>query len=84
MSTSNLTYVDNAQVRVGKFKVPFGLDQMTGVTRTISCIARSAPIYLASGRDIGVMVHGRFFNRGLNYWAGVFRHDGDNSRSKQD
>jgi hypothetical protein len=29
------------------------------------------------------MVHGRFFKRGLNYWAGVFQHDGDNARSKK-
>ena len=29
------------------------------------------------------MVHGRFFKRGLSYWAGVFKHDGDNARSKQ-
>ncbi len=38
--------------------------------------------YLAPSRDIGVMVHGRFFRRGLSYWTGVFRHDGDNARSK--
>ena len=29
------------------------------------------------------MVHGRFFKRGLNYWVGGFRHDGDNARSKR-
>ncbi len=29
------------------------------------------------------MVHGRFFNRGLNYWVGGFQHDGDNSRSRK-
>ena len=39
--------------------------------------------YLAPSRDTGVMVHGRFFDRGLNYWAGVFRQDGDNARSSR-
>jgi phosphate-selective porin len=29
------------------------------------------------------MVHGRFFKRGLSYWTGIFRHDGDNARSKR-
>jgi len=29
------------------------------------------------------MVHGRFFKRGLNYWAGVFRHDGDNATTSK-
>jgi phosphate-selective porin len=29
------------------------------------------------------MVHGSFFKRGLTYAAGVFRHDGDNARSKK-
>jgi hypothetical protein len=28
-------------------------------------------------------VHGRFFDRGLNYWAGVFRQDGDNAQSSK-
>jgi phosphate-selective porin len=40
-------------------------------------------IYLAPARDIGGMVHGRFFKRGLNYWTGAFVHDGDNARSKK-
>jgi phosphate-selective porin len=39
--------------------------------------------YLAPARDIGGMVHGRFFKRSLNYWAGAFQHDGDNARSKK-
>ena len=29
------------------------------------------------------MVHGRFFDRGLNYWVGGFEQDGDNSRSSK-
>ena len=27
----NLTYIKNAQIQIGKFKVPFGLDELTGV-----------------------------------------------------
>jgi phosphate-selective porin len=38
--------------------------------------------YLSPSRDIGAMVAGEFFYEKLNYWAGVFRHDGDNARSR--
>jgi phosphate-selective porin OprO/OprP len=79
----NLTYVKNAQVQLGKFKIPFGLDELTGVTHNDFVYRSLGASYLAPARDIGGMVHGRFFKRGLSYWAGVFRHDGDNSRSKK-
>lgn len=79
----NLTFVKNAQIQVGKFKVPFGLDELTGVTRNDFVYRSLGANYLAPARDIGAMVHGRFFKHGLNYWAGVFAHDGDNARSKK-
>ena len=79
----NLTFMKNAQIQIGKFKVPFGLDQLTGVTHNDFVYRSMGANYLAPARDIGGMVHGRFFKRGLNYWAGVFRHDGDNARSKK-
>jgi phosphate-selective porin OprO/OprP len=79
----NVTYIKNAQIQIGKFKVPFGLDELTGVTHNDFIYRSQGANYLAPARDIGGMVHGRFFKRGLNYWAGVFKHDGDNARSKK-
>jgi phosphate-selective porin OprO and OprP len=79
----NVRYIRNAQVQVGRFKVPFGLDQLTGVTQNDFVFRSLGAIYLDPARDTGVMVHGRFFKRGLNYWVGGFRHDGDNARSKR-
>jgi phosphate-selective porin OprO/OprP len=79
----NLTYIKNAQIQIGKFKVPFGLDEMTGVSHNDFVYRSLGANYLAPARDIGGMVHGRFFKHGLNYWAGVFQHDGDNARSKK-
>ena len=79
----NVTYLKNAQVKLGKFKIPFGLDEMTGVTQNDYIYRSLGANYLAPARDIGGMVHGRFFKRGVNYWAGFFRHDGDNARSKK-
>ncbi len=79
----NLDYINNAQIQVGKFKIPFGLDTTTGVSHNDFIFRSLGAIYLTPSRDIGGMVHGRFFKRGLNYWTGVFQHDGDNARSKK-
>jgi phosphate-selective porin len=74
---------DALQIRGGRFKIPFSLDQLTGVANN-DFISRSlGGIYLAPARDVGGMVHGRFFGRGLNYSAGLFEHDGDNARSRK-
>ena len=79
----NVGYIDNAQVQVGKFKIPFGLDELTGDSHNDFAYRSLGANYLAPSRDVGVMVHGRFFKRGLSYWTGMFRHDGDNARSKK-
>ena len=79
----NLDYVNNAQFQVGKFKIPFGLDTLTGVSHNDFVYRSLGATYLSPSRDVGAMVHGRFFKRGLNYWVGGFQHDGDNARSKK-
>jgi phosphate-selective porin OprO/OprP len=70
-----------AQVQVGRFKVPFGLDELTPISRNPFAIRSLGATHLAPARDTGAMVHGRFPERRLNYWAGVFAHDGDHARS---
>lgn len=71
------------QVRAGRFKIPFGGEQLTG-TPTLDFAYRSlGATYLSPSRDIGVAVHGQVFDGGLNYWVGGFKHDGDNSRSRR-
>jgi phosphate-selective porin len=74
---------DAVQVRAGKFKIPFGLEQLTGISNVDFVYRSLSARYLAPGRDIGAAVHGRVFDRGLNYWAGWFRQDGDNARSSK-
>jgi phosphate-selective porin OprO/OprP len=74
---------DAVQVRAGKFKVPFGLEQLTGISNLDFVYRSLSANYLAPARDVGAAVHGRFFDRGLNYWVGVFRQDGDNARSSR-
>jgi phosphate-selective porin OprO and OprP len=79
----NVDYIKNAQIQVGKFKIPFGLDELTGDSHNDYVYRSLGANYLASARDVGVMAHGRFFKRGLSYSVGVFRHDGDNATSKK-
>jgi phosphate-selective porin len=76
-----LNLANALQIRGGKFKVPFSLDETSGESNLDFVYRSLGGDYVSPGRDIGGMVHGRFFNRGLNYWAGAFKHDGDNSRS---
>jgi phosphate-selective porin OprO/OprP len=79
----NLTYLKKGQIQIGKFKVPFGLDQLTGVTHNDFVYRSLGANYLDPGRDIGVMVHAPFFKHGLTYAVGGFFNDGDNAKSKK-
>ena len=79
----NYSYFKNAQITAGKFKIPFSLDELTGVTHNDFVYRSLGALYLAPGRDIGGMVHGSFWKHSLRYQAGAFQHDGDNARSKK-
>ena len=80
----NYRRFEAAEVRVGKFKVPFGRDQLASVFAN-SFISRSLiGSQLSPGRDIGVMVHGRLGGGTVNYSAGWFDSDGDNVRFSED
>jgi len=68
------------ELQVGRFKVPFGLEQTTGVMDLNFAYRALASSYLAPGRDIGAMAHGRMLRNVLRYEAGVFREGGDNAR----
>lgn len=71
------------EVRAGRFKIPFSLDQLTGGADLDFVYRSLAATYLAPGRDVGVMAHGRFFERRVRYQAGAFRQGGDNVRSSE-
>jgi phosphate-selective porin len=65
------------QFQAGKFKVPFGMDQRTGPTNLDFVYRSRIGAQLTPGRDTGLMLHGNFFEKGLRYEAGLFRHDGE-------
>ena len=79
----NCSYFKKAQIQLGKFKVPFGLDELTGVTHNDFVYRSLGGNYLDPGRDIGAMVHGIFFKHGFDLRGGRVQHDGDNARSKK-
>jgi len=76
----NFTYFNDFQIKAGKFKIPLGLDQLTGISNLDFVHRSRIGDILAPARDVGVMMHGRFLNRGLNYEAGLFERDGENAR----
>jgi phosphate-selective porin len=82
-------YVDYRQfttvrVQAGKFKLPFSLDENTSATNLDFVYRSLAATELAPGRDRGVMVHGRLFDRAIGYEVGAFAHDGDNTLPRDD
>ena len=67
------------QVKGGKFKMPFGLEEQTGSVDLDFVFRTLASDYIAPARDIGVMGHGRI-TRAFEYQVGFFREDGENAR----
>jgi phosphate-selective porin len=71
-------------VQGGQFNMPFGLDQTTSLMDQDFNYHSLAGAYLSPGRGVGAMVYGDAFKKNLlTYEAGVFRQDGDNTRSQQ-
>ena len=68
------------ELRAGKFKMPFGLEETTSTMDLDFAYRTLGSDALAPAREIGAMAHGRV-TRLLEYEAGVFRGDGENARS---
>jgi phosphate-selective porin OprO/OprP len=71
------------QAQAGTFKVPFGLEETTSVTKLDFIYRSRISARLAPGRDRGLMVHGKVLKSRVAYEAGVFRQDGDNARPRK-
>jgi phosphate-selective porin OprO/OprP len=80
----NYRQFDLVQGQGGKFKLPFSLDENTSSTNLDFVYRSRLATQLAPGRDRGVMVHGRALKRMLGYEAGLFAHDGDNARTRNE
>ena len=67
----------------GRFKIPFGREELVGETNRDFAYKSLAARVLSPGRDIGVMAHGRLFDRRAEYQVGYFARDGENGRTSQ-
>ena len=71
------------EVMGGRFKVPFGHEELIGITDVDFAFRTLVSTTIPPARDKGVMVHGRFLQRGFTYQVGVFKDDGDNGRLQE-
>lgn len=74
----------DAQLRAGKFKVPFGRQQLTSSFQQQLADRSLVSDEFAKGDDDGVMVWGLPAGGRLEYFAGVFNGEGNNRNSQQD
>lgn len=64
-------YWKSVALRAGKFKSPFGLEQLQSDSNT-AFIERGLPTTLVPNRDTGIDLYGELFDGVLRYDAGVF------------
>lgn len=62
-------------LRIGQFKEPFSQEETTS-TRFIDFVERSVVNRLVPGRDIGLMIHGKLFEKILEYEAALYNGQG--------
>lgn len=75
----NWTTFDAFSIKGGRFKMPFGLEETTGVSDLDFAYRSLGSNKIAPGRDRGVMLYGEVFGGALVYEAGMFDDDGDNA-----
>jgi hypothetical protein len=72
------------QLQGGKFKPPFGRQQLTGYARQQAVDRSIASDEFARGEDDGVMLWGTPAEGVLEWYAGVFNGEGNNRNAQQD
>lgn len=80
-----LTYSPEAQIRVGRFKVPVGLEMLQSET-ALSFLERSFATQLVPNRDIGIQLGGDLAAGRVGYAVGIFNGvaDGANNVTQTD
>jgi phosphate-selective porin OprO and OprP len=80
----NIRYYRPVQLRFGQFKIPFGMDQLRYGTNGEMVNRSLIGHFLAPGRDLGMMLHGRMSEGRIGWQAGLFRHDGWRAHTRED
>jgi phosphate-selective porin OprO/OprP len=78
-----MNYLSRANLRVGKFKPPVGMERLQSDDDT-NFIERGLPTLLAPSRDVGIQLSGDIVSRRVNYSAGVFNGAPDNGLGNLD
>jgi phosphate-selective porin OprO/OprP len=68
-----------ATLRVGQYKVPFGLQQLTSDWKQEFVERSIVDFKFSVGRDIGLMLHGNAWEKKFGYQVGVFSGAGQNN-----
>jgi len=76
----NYGFNKNAQVRVGRFKQPFSMEEQSS-SNNVSFMERSYGNQMVPGKRLGVMMHGAPM-KGLTYGASVYQ-DGFNENTNE-
>jgi len=71
-----LKHSKEANVRVGQFKEPFSLSELTS-SNYIAFMERGLPVMLAPSRNTGAMFHGSSANSRVSYAVGIFKDEND-------
>jgi phosphate-selective porin OprO/OprP len=81
----SLSYAPEFQVKVGRFKVPLGLEQLQSDANVLF-IERSLVSQVAPNRDVGVQVGGDLNKGTISYAVGVFNgiQDGGSNADQKD
>jgi phosphate-selective porin OprO/OprP len=66
---ANLRYIPEAQIQVGKYKGPVGLERLQSAT-AMWFVERALPTQLVPNRDLGIMLQGVVGEGFLNYQLG--------------
>ncbi len=73
-----LNYIPWAQIRVGKFKPPIGLERLQEDDNT-TFVERALPTLLVPQRDLGFQIGSNLFRKRVTYQLGVFNGVPDSS-----
>jgi len=79
---ANLHYWNLAQLQLGKYKPPVGLERLQSAT-SLMFIERAFPTQLVPNRDLGVMLQGNTESQLFSYQVGAFNgvRDGGNAEN---
>jgi phosphate-selective porin OprO and OprP len=79
----NIRFLNEIQLRAGKFKSPVGLERLQS-DPDLTFLERGLPTNLVPDRDIGVQLHGDVLGGLLVYAGGLFNGAGDGVQAEPD